>query len=89
LHWKQFQVFLFQQLLIYEDFAYHFRSKGKLRFEIEKSKLKNEENSVEVVLQVLKALYYSIRLAEKNFSNKNEIIGIISCHCKSIPHASQ
>ena len=34
--------------------------------------LKNEENSVEVVLQVLKALYYSIRLAEKNFSNKNE-----------------
>ena len=34
--------------------------------------LKNEQNSVEVVLQVLKALYYSIRLAEKNFSNKNE-----------------
>ena len=27
------------KLLIYEDFAYHFRSKGKLRFEIEKSKL--------------------------------------------------
>ena len=34
--------------------------------------LKNEQNSVEVVIQVLKALYYSIRLAEKNFSNKNE-----------------
>ena len=34
--------------------------------------LKNGQNSVEVVIQVLKALYYSIRLAEKNFSNKNE-----------------
>ena len=34
--------------------------------------LKNDQNSVEVVMQVLKALYYSIRLAEKNFSNKNE-----------------
>ena len=34
--------------------------------------LKNEQNSVDVVIQVLKALYYSIRLAEKNFSNKNE-----------------
>ena len=34
--------------------------------------LKNGQNSEEVVLQVLKALYYSIRLAEKNFSNKNE-----------------
>ena len=35
--------------------------------------LTNEQNPVEVVLQVLKALYYTIRLAEKNFSNKNEI----------------
>jgi importin subunit beta-1 len=34
--------------------------------------LTNEQNSVEVVLQVLKALYYSIRLAEKNFSNEKE-----------------
>ena len=34
--------------------------------------LTNEQNPVEVVLQVLKALYYTIRLAEKNFSNKNE-----------------
>ena len=32
--------------------------------------LTNEQNSVEVILQVLKSLYYSIRLAEKNFSNK-------------------
>ena len=34
--------------------------------------LTNANNSVEVVIQVLKALYYTIRLAEKNFSNKNE-----------------
>ena len=34
--------------------------------------LTNEQNPVEVVLQVLKALYNTIRLAEKNFSNKNE-----------------
>ena len=34
--------------------------------------LNNPQNSVEVVLQVLKALYYVIRLAQKNFSNKNE-----------------
>ena len=34
--------------------------------------LKDDKNSVEVSLQVLKALYYSIRLAEKNFKNKNE-----------------
>ena len=34
--------------------------------------LTNEQNPVEVVLQVLKALYYTIRLADKNFSNKNE-----------------
>ena len=34
--------------------------------------LNDANNSVEVVLQVLKALYYAIRLAEKNFSNKNE-----------------
>ena len=34
--------------------------------------LTSPENSVDVVLQVLKALYYAIRLAEKNFSNKNE-----------------
>ena len=34
--------------------------------------LTNEKNSVDVILQVLKALYNSIRLAEKNFSNKNE-----------------
>ena len=27
------------KLLIYEDYAYHYRSRGKLRFEIEKSKL--------------------------------------------------
>ena len=34
--------------------------------------LTNEQNPIEVVMQVLKALYYSIRLAEKNFSNANE-----------------
>ena len=34
--------------------------------------LNNPQNSVEVVLQVLKALYYVIRLAQKNFSNKKE-----------------
>ena len=34
--------------------------------------LTNEKNPVEVILQVLKALYYSIKIAEKNFSNKNE-----------------
>ena len=34
--------------------------------------LKNEQNSVDAVIQVLKALYYSIRLAKKNFRNKNE-----------------
>ena len=34
--------------------------------------LNNPQNSVEVVLQVLKALYYVIRLAQKNFNNKNE-----------------
>ena len=34
--------------------------------------LTSPENSIDVVLQVLKALYYAIRLAEKNFSNKNE-----------------
>ena len=32
----------------------------------------NEKNPVEVILQVLKALYFSIKIAEKNFSNKNE-----------------
>ena len=30
------------------------------------------ENNKEVILQVLKALYYTIRLAQKNFENKNE-----------------
>jgi importin subunit beta-1 len=34
--------------------------------------LTDMNNSVEVVLQILKALYYAIRLAEKNLSNKNE-----------------
>jgi len=34
--------------------------------------LTKPENSIDVVIQVLKALYYAIRLAEKNFSNKNE-----------------
>ena len=34
--------------------------------------LVNEKNPVEVILQVLKALYFSIKIAEKNFSNKNE-----------------
>ena len=34
--------------------------------------LNNPQNSVEVVLQVLKALYYAIRLAQKNFSDKKE-----------------
>ena len=34
--------------------------------------LTNDKNPVEVILQVLKALYYSIKIAEKNFSNKNE-----------------
>ena len=34
--------------------------------------LTDMNSSVEVVLQILKALYYAIRLAEKNFSNKNE-----------------
>lgn len=34
--------------------------------------LNDPQNSVDVVLQVLKALYYVIRLAQKNFSNKNE-----------------
>ena len=32
----------------------------------------NEKNSCEVIIQVLKALYDSISLAEKNFSKKNE-----------------
>ena len=34
--------------------------------------LTNENNSVEVILKVLKALYNSIKLAEKNFKDKNE-----------------
>ena len=34
--------------------------------------LTNENNSVEVILRVLKALYNSIKLAEKNFKDKNE-----------------
>ena len=32
----------------------------------------NDKNPPEVIIQLLKALYHSIRLAEKNFSNKNE-----------------
>ena len=34
--------------------------------------LTNEQNPVEVILQVLKAIYYSIKLAENNFSNEKE-----------------
>ena len=34
--------------------------------------LTDEKNSVDVIIQVLKALYYTIKLAEKNFSKKNE-----------------
>ena len=34
--------------------------------------LTSETNPVEVILQVLKALYFSIKIAEKNFSNKKE-----------------
>ena len=30
------------------------------------------ENNKDIILQVLKALYYAIRLAQKNFENKNE-----------------
>ena len=31
-----------------------------------------EQNNVQVILQLLKALYYAIRLAQKNFQNNNE-----------------